>query len=445
MYKLPIGSINPEGHLVVGGCDTVELAREFGTPLLVLDEQVIRSNCQQYRSAFKKFYPQGQVVYAAKAFMCTAMCRIVEQEGLFLDVASGGELYTAIQAQFSPEKIFFHGNNKSREELEEAIHYGVGRIVVDNPHELKLLEPLTKKRKKPIGIFFRVAPGVEPHTHRYIQTGQSDSKFGFSLLDDVLYKEIRNVVRFPRLQLRGLHCHIGSQIFDQKAYEKAVEVMIRLIKDVKVKTGAILQELNIGGGLGVRYTPDDCPPTISEHIEAITKIVKREAKSAGLPLPILFDEPGRSIVAMAGVTLYSVGSIKEIPKVRKYIAVDGGMTDNPRVALYQAKYESILANKAKEEPQDKVTVAGKCCESGDILFWDIPLPKVKSGDLLAVFSTGAYHYSMASNYNRIPRPAVVLCRDGRAEVIIRRETYEDLVSMDRVPEWLNHRGRARSR
>lgn len=445
MHRQPVGTISSEGHLIIGGCDTVELAREFGTPLIVLDEQMIRTNCQLYRSAFKKLYPQGQVVYAAKAFTCVAMCRIVESEGLFLDVVSGGELYTAMKAQFSPEKIFFHGNNKSREELEMAIQYGVGRIVVDNPYELKLLEPLTKKRKKPIGIFFRITPGVEPHTHHYVQTGQSDSKFGFTLLDDVLYKEVRNVIRFPRLQLRGLHCHIGSQIFDQKSYEKAIEVMIRLMKDIKVKTGAILQELNIGGGLGVRYTPDDYPPTIAEHVETVARVVKREANAAKLPLPILFDEPGRSIVARAGVTLYSVGSIKEIPKVRKYVAVDGGMNDNPRVALYQAKYEASLANRAKEEPVEKVTVAGKCCESGDILLWDIPLPKVKSGDLLAVFSTGAYHYSMASNYNRIPRPAVVLCRDGRAEAIIRRETYDDVVGKDALPTWLNHRGRARSR
>jgi len=445
MHRQPIGTVNSHDHLVVGGCDTVQLAKEFGTPLIVMDEQVIRANCQLYREAFKKFYPQGQVVYAGKAFLSTAMCRIIEQEGLFLDVVSGGELYTAIKAQFSPEKIFFHGNNKSKEELEEAINYGVARIVVDNAHEVKLLEPLTKKRKKPIGIFFRVTPGVEPHTHHYIQTGQSDSKFGFTLLDDTLFKEIRSVIRFPRLQLRGLHCHIGSQIFDQKAYEKAIEVMIRLMKNIKVKTGAILQELNIGGGLGVRYTPDDYPPTIAEHVETISKVVKREAKAAGLPLPILFDEPGRSIVARAGVTLYSIGSIKEIPKVRKYVAVDGGMADNPRVALYQAKYETVLANRAKEDPNERVTVAGKCCESGDILFWDITLPKVKSGDLLAVFSTGAYHYSMASNYNRLPRPAVVLCKDGKAEVIIRRETYEDLVSKDAIPAWLNHRGRVRSR
>jgi len=441
MHRQPIGTINEKGHLIIGGCDTVALAKQYGTPLIVLDEQVIRTNCQLYREAFKRFYTQGQVVYAAKAFMSTAMCRIVEQEGLFLDVVSGGELYTAIKAQFSPEKIFFHGNNKSKEELEMAISYGVGRIVVDNPHELKLLEPLTKKRKKPIGIFFRVTPGVEPHTHKYVQTGQADSKFGFSLADDVLFREIRNVIRFPRLQLRGLHCHIGSQIFDQKAYEKAIEVMIKLMKNIKLKTGSILQELNIGGGLGVRYTPDDYPPTIAEHVERIAATIRKEAKSAGLPPPIIFDEPGRSIVARAGITLYTIGSMKEIPKVRKYIAVDGGMSDNPRVALYQSKYELALANRAKDEPNEKVTVAGKCCESGDILFPDVTLAKPVAGDILAVFSTGAYHYSMASNYNRIPRPAVVLCKDGKSELMIKRETYDDLVSHDVLPSWLNHRGR----
>lgn len=445
MHRQPIGTTNPQGHLEVGGCDTVKLAKEFGTPLIALDEQVIRTNCQLYREAFKKHYPQGQVVYAGKAFLCTAMCRLVEQEGLFLDVVSGGELHTAIKAQFSPAKIFFHGNNKSSEELQEAVNYGVGRIVVDNPYELKLLEPLTRRRKKPMVIFFRVTPGVEPHTHHYIQTGQSDSKFGFTLHDDSLFREIRNVIHSPRLQLRGLHCHIGSQIFDQKAYEKAAEIMLCLMKKIKVTTGAVLHELNLGGGLGVKYTPEDYPPSIAEHVEAITKTVKKEAKTNGLPLPVLFDEPGRSIVARAGITLYTIGSIKEIPKVRKYVAVDGGMADNPRVALYEAKYDAVLANRAKEPPAEKVTIAGKCCESGDVLFWDHPLPKVQSGDVLAVFSTGAYHYSMASNYNRLPRPAVVLCKDGKAELIIRRETYDDVTHLDVVPEHLNHKTRARGR
>jgi diaminopimelate decarboxylase len=445
MHKQPVGTINAQGHLVIGGCDTVALAKEYGTPLIVLDEAIIRNNCQLYREAFRKHYPQGQVVYAGKAFLCTAMCRLVEQEGLFLDVVSGGELYTAMKAEFAPEKIFFHGNNKSKDELEAAIQYGVGRIVVDNPYELKLLEPLTKKRKKPISIYFRITPGVEAHTHHYIQTGQADSKFGFSLLDDTLFKEVRNVIHFPRLQLQGLHAHIGSQIFEQKAYEKSVEIMMRLMKTIKLKTGAVLQELNVGGGLGVRYTSEDTPPSIEEHVSTITNVVKREAKAHGLPLPILFDEPGRSIVARAGITLYTIGAIKEIPKVRKYVAVDGGMADNPRVALYGAKYEAILANRAKEPPQEKVTIAGKCCESGDILAKDLLLPKPKEGDILAVFSTGAYHYSMASNYNRLPRPAVVLCKDGKSHVIIRRETYDDIVARDMVPEHLNHKGRIRVR
>lgn len=445
MHRQPVGTINAQGHLEVGGCDTVALAKEFGTPLIAMDEQIIRTNCQLYREAFKKHYPQGQVVYAGKAFLSTAMCRLIEQEGLFLDVVTGGELYTAMKAQFSPQKIFFHGNNKSSEELHEAVNYGVGRIVVDNSHELKLLEPFTRRRKKPMVIFLRITPGVDPHTHSYIKTGQLDSKFGFPLNDDNLFKEIRTVIHSPRIQLRGLHCHIGSQIFDQKAYEKAVEIMMRLMKRIKVQTGAVLHELNVGGGLGVKYTQDDYPPSISEHVETITKAVKKEAKSNGLPLPVLFDEPGRSIVARSGVTLYSIGSIKEVPKVRKYAAIDGGMADNPRVALYQAKYEAILANRANEAAAEKVTIAGKCCESGDILLWDLPLPKAQSGDILAVFSTGAYHYSMASNYNRLPRPAVVLCRDGKAEVIIRRETYDDVISRDIIPEHLNHKTRTRSR
>lgn len=433
MHRETVGTTNARGHLEIGGCDATELVSRFGTPLVVLDEHLIRWNCRKYLEAFRSFYPSGAAVYAGKAFLCQAMCRIIEQEGLYLDVVSGGELYTAITAGFPPERIFFHGNNKSREEVDLGILHGVGRIVIDNRDELALLQREAKQARTKVKVHLRVTPGVKPSTHHYVQTGQWDSKFGFTLLDNSVIEIMATMSSSPLLLPSGLHCHIGSQIFDGKSYEVAARVMLDLMKKIQKKTGLLLKELNMGGGLGIRYTQEDFPPSILEHMKILAEAVKREARRLSFPLPFLFNEPGRSIVGRAGITLYRVGAVKEIPGIRTYVAVDGGMHENPRVALYEAKYEAVIANKARQEASQRVTVAGKCCESGDILLWDTPLQKAEPGDLLAVFSTGAYHYSMASNYNRLPRPAVVLVREGKTDLIIARESYDDLISLDRIP------------
>ncbi len=424
-------TINERGHLEIGGCDVVELAAEFGTPLYVLDEALIRKQCRAYVSGFRAAYPEFRVIYAAKALITTAICRIVEEEGLSLDVVSGGELYTALQAGFPPERIFFHGNNKSPQEVEEALAAGVHRFVVDNFFELELLEALASR---PVDLLLRVTPGVEAHTHSYIRTGQQDSKFGFDL--GAAPEAVAKVLASKLLRLRGFHCHIGSQIFDLSSYDAAVEAMFDFLAAVRERFGYVATELNMGGGLGIRYVEGDVSMDPEAFAARLGEAVRREAGRRGYPLPVLMVEPGRSIVGEAGTTLYTLGSVKEIPGVRTYVAVDGGMADNPRVALYQAKYEAIVANKAAQPPRRKVSVAGKCCESGDMLIWDLEVPDIEPGDLLAVFATGAYNYSMASNYNRLPRPAAVLVSDGRADLIVARESYADLVRHDRIPDRL---------
>lgn len=423
--------INDKQRLEIGGCDTVELAEKFGTPLYVMDEALIRENCRRYRKALAESYPLGEIFYAGKAFLVTAMAALVNEEGLGLDVVSGGELFTAIKAGFPPEQICLHGNNKSREEVLQALQYGVGRIVVDSFSELEELLFLSgKTRKRPV-ILLRIRPGIEAHTHNYIQTGQEDSKFGFGLQDEDTWKAIRLALQEKeKVDLRGFHCHIGSQIFHIAPFELAVDVMFGFMAEVREKTGFTASQLDLGGGLGIRYTKEDMPPSIEDFVNFISSAVKSAAVKRNFPLPQLLLEPGRSIVGEAGVTLYRVGVIKDIPGVRRYAAVDGGMADNIRPALYQAVYEAVLANKAGEEPVEKVAIAGKACESGDILIREVFLPPVKKGDLLAVFATGAYCYAMAGNYNRNPRPAVLFVRDGKANVIVRRETYEDLVRLD---------------
>lgn len=428
--------INAKGHLEIGGCDTVDLARRFGTPLYVLDEVAIRDRASQYREAFSQLDPPGIVAYAGKAFLTTAMCRIIEEEGLSLDVVSGGELYTALAAEFPPEKIYFHGNNKSREELEMALEAGVHRIVVDNFSEIRLLAAITEKQRRPAEILLRITPGVEAHTHEYIQTGQLDSKFGFSLAGGQALEAVKAVLAQPLLRLHGFHCHIGSQIFALTSYRVAVNLMLDFIKEIKEKIGYLAQELDLGGGLGIRYNRHDPKVSINQYAALIGKAVSEGCRERNLPLPRIIVEPGRSIVGEAGTTLYTVGSSKEVPGIRRYIAVDGGMADNPRVALYQAVYEGVVANKCHLSAREVVSVAGRCCESGDMLIWDAELAPVEEGDILAVFCTGAYNYTMSSNYNRLPRPAVVLVKDGEAHVIVRRETYEDLLRNDVIPAHL---------
>jgi diaminopimelate decarboxylase len=368
------------------------------------------------------------------------MCRIVEEEGFLLDVVSGGELYTAMKADFPADRVYFHGNNKSIDELNEAISHGVRYIVVDNFIELTMLEDIAKQRGKIVPILFRITPGVEAHTHNFVQTGQEDSKFGFDLSSGQADQAVQYVLGSSHLVLKGFHSHIGSQIFDADAFAVAINRLVELIDRCHVNFGFFPTVLNIGGGFGIRYTDKDTPQPIETIVKGISEIIE---KSFPGPCPEIWLEPGRWVIGESGTTLYTVGTMKEIPNIRKYIAVDGGIADNPRTALYDAKYEALLANRANEEAGELVSIAGKCCESGDMLIWDVHLPPVKSGDLLAVSCTGAYNYSMASNYNRLPRPAVVLVNEGEADVIVERETYQDITKKDRVPsrllkQFVNH-------
>lgn len=428
--------INKQGHLEIGGCDTVELAKQFGTPLYIMDEAHIREICRQYYDSFVKALDNTEVIYASKAFSSLAMCRIIEQEGLGLDVVSGGELYTALQADFNAAHIYFHGNNKSREELAMAIEAGLGRIVVDNFYEMSVLNELAQDLKQQVNILLRVSPGIEAHTHEYIQTGQIDSKFGFTLSNGTADQALDVALSYPNLVVKGIHAHIGSQIFELESFRHEVEVMIEYMADFHIRTGFLLQELNLGGGFGIYYASGDDPAQISDYAKTVQNALEEACSKRSFPRPKIILEPGRSIVGTAGTTLYTIGSTKEIPGIRKYVAVDGGMTDNPRPSLYQARYEAILANRINEESTEQVSVTGKCCESGDMLIWDLDLPKVQAGDLLAVSSTGAYNYSMSSNYNRLTRPAVVLVGNGQADIIVKRETYSDLLRNDIMPERL---------
>lgn len=431
--------INEAGRLEIGGCDAVELAREFGTPLYVFDETLVRENCRAYREGLAAHYPKSRVLYAGKAFMAAAMARLVEEEGLYLDVVSGGELYTALRAGFAMDRAYFHGNNKTPEEIELALDSRVGRFVVDNSYELELLNDLARRRKMKAKILLRVTPGIEAHTHDYVKTGQIDSKFGVAIETGQAMATVQHALKLRHIEFKGIHCHVGSQIFDLDPFEGAANVMMDFARRIHEETDVTIEEFNLGGGLGVHYTLADDPPTIREMTARLAGAVRRAAEAAGRPLPVLLIEPGRSIAGEAGTTLYTVGSIKEIPGIRTYVAVDGGMGDNPRPALYGSKYEALVANKANREPARTVAIAGKCCESGDMLIREVALPELDSGDILAVLTTGAYNYSMASNYNRIPRPAVVFVAGGIAEVVVRRESYEDIISLDVIPERMRQR------
>lgn len=438
--------VNGIGHLEIGGCDTVKLAEEFGTPLYVLDEQHIRENCRRYVNALKTYYKgESWVVYAGKAFLTLGMCRIIEEEGLWLDVSSGGELYTALKADFPPQRILMHGNNKSIEELSLALESGVGRIVVDNLYELELLGKLCKEKGLTTKILLRVTPGIDPHTHRFIDTGQVDTKFGLNLKNGAAMDGIRRALEMEEVELLGVHCHIGSQLLRIGPLLKAASVMVDFLKEVKENIGVELRELDLGGGLGIRYLPSHNPPTIEEFVERLSSILEKSLKRNQLTRPLVYLEPGRSIIGEAGITLYSIGAIKEVEYSKNgriykriYAMIDGGMSDNPRPQLYNARYQAIVANKAEAEGTIHYTIAGKHCET-DVLIWDVLLPPLEPGDILAVQSTGAYTYSMASNYNRFPRPAAVLVREGKAELFVRRESYEDLVKADIIPPHLKNR------
>ncbi len=423
--------ISPAGNLTIGGVDTVELAKTYKTPLYVMDEGQIRTACRDYRESIEKNYDgKGLVLYASKAFCCKEIYRIVKSEGLGADVVSAGELYTALSAGFPAENICFHGNNKTPQELEYALEEKVGYIVVDSNYELELLNRLAGEKGVTPNILFRIKPGIDAHTHKFIRTGQIDSKFGVALENGEAMEIMKQAAALPNIRVRGIHCHIGSQIFDIEPFELAAERMLGFLRDVKDQTGMQLGVVNLGGGFGIRYTQSDTPVPYGMYMEKVAEVLKNTCQKLNMPVPFVMMEPGRSIVGPAGLTLYTVGAVKEIPQVRTYVAVDGGMTDNPRYALYQAEYEAVVANRAGEPKSQTITLAGKCCESGDLLGENMLVQPVHSGDIIAVLATGAYNYSMASNYNRIPRPAVVMVRDGQAREIIHRENMRDLLHND---------------
>lgn len=422
------GASKIEGNdLFIGGIKASDLAKEYGTPLYVMDEQLLLDKCRGYVNSFKVKEDNNRVAFAGKAFLTMEMCKLIKKEGLYLDVVSGGELYTAYKAGFPMDKIYFHGNNKTLDEIELGIKLGVGRFIVDNILEMAKINEIAESYNKKQDIYLRLTPGIEAHTHDYIKTGQIDSKFGFAPIGNIIMDAVKKALDLENVNLVGLHCHIGSQIFETEPFKDAAEVMLKFIYNIKQETGHYIEELDLGGGFGIYYSEGDKPKEIDDYCKVILESVNKVCNDLGIKKPILTIEPGRSIVANAGTTLYTVGSIKEIPGIRKYISVDGGMTDNIRPALYGAKYEAIVANKASNPVDDKVTVAGKCCESGDILIQDIDIQKAESGDVLAVLSTGAYGFSMSSSYNKIPRPAVVFVRNGEARIVVKRQSYKDLI------------------
>ncbi len=418
-------------HLTIGGCDTVELAQKYGTPVIVYDENEIRKNCQAFVNSIKKNYDgNGKVLYASKAFSCKEMYRIVNSENMGIDVVSGGELYTALSVGFPAENIYFHGNNKKYSELVEAVDANVGRIVVDNLTELATLDAIAKEKGKKVGIMFRIKPGIDAHTHDFIRTGQIDSKFGLALETGEAMQGVKTALKLENVELKGVHCHIGSQIFDIDPFELAAGVMLKFIKDIKDETGVTLTELNLGGGFGIKYLESDKPEAYSNYMNNVSKVIHSKCEEYSLPVPYILIEPGRSIVGATAITLYTVGAVKEIPNVRNYVSIDGGMVDNPRYILYSSDYSVVCANKINDEKNFTATVAGKCCESGDLIQENVAMAKVQAGDILAVLSTGAYNYSMASNYNRIPRPPVVMVKDGASRLIIKGESYDDIIKND---------------
>ena len=417
-------------HLFIGGVDMVELARERGTALYVFDEEDLRCRMESYLSSFRGRYENSDVLYASKAFLNKEVVRIAAAEGLCLDVSGGGELACARAAGFPMERVFVHGNNKTPLELEEAISAGVGRIVVDSRIELARVSEIAGKHGIVQNIYMRITPGVEADTHEYIRTGCEDSKFGFTMLEDFAFRCVKDALEAPNVRLAGLHCHIGSQIFALHSFREAAQVMVEFMARIKREYGYAIEELDLGGGLGIAYTTEDKPSSIEDFAECTAAAVKDFCAEYDVPLPRLLVEPGRSLVANAGVTLYTVGILKTLPGIRKYVAVDGGMSDNIRTALYHAQYEPTIANKAAEPRTEIVTLCGKHCESGDAVVIDMPLQHPDLGDIVCVFGTGAYCSTMASNYNGQPRPAIVFVRNGEARVTTRRETYEDLLARD---------------
>ncbi len=424
-------SVNAEGHLAIGGMDTIELAKTYGTPAYIMDEGAIRSQMRTYLDAARTYFGADALpLYASKALCFAGIYRIAAEEGMGVDCVSGGELYTARAAGFPAERIYFHGNNKTDRDIEDALDMGVGTFVVDNMDELDALEKHAAARGVTQRILLRITPGIDPHTHKAISTGSVDSKFGSAIETGQALDIVRHALAKSHLRLVGYHCHVGSQIFDIDPFTAAADIMIRFIADVKETTGFEAEELNLGGGLGVPYTEYDRDVDYAGAIRDMAAIIHGFSEAHGVKMPKIILEPGRSLVAAAGITLYTVGSVKEIPGFRTYVSVDGGMPDNPRYALYQSTYTALIANRPDAPRDRRVTVAGRCCESGDLIGEDMPLGEAHRGDILAVLTTGAYNYAMASNYNRLPRPPVILVRNGEARVCVRRETYEDIIRND---------------
>ena len=426
--------INDKGHLELSDCDLVKLADKFSTPLYVLDEKTLRTACREYKNAFKN-YKNVKFLFASKSLCTMATSKIFSEEGFGFDAVSAGEIYTIHKSGANMKKVLFNGNNKSVDELTLALELEVGRISVDNFFELSLLNELAQKYKKHVDILLRIIPGIECHTHKYIQTGGNNTKFGFDLAQ---INEAIELIKdeYKNLNLKGLHAHVGSQIFENKIYGDEIDILVPLMVKLNKKYSLKMNEINIGGGLGVKYTNRDNPPSVFDMADTIISSLEKNIKKYKIEPPIIYLEPGRSLVAPAGVTLYTIGAIKEDSVGTKYICVDGGMADNPRPSLYQAKYIAQIVNKPNEKTTEKVTVAGRFCESGDILIKNIKLPPVEEGDILCVYNTGAYNYSMASNYNRVPKPAILLVNKGKADLIVKRESLEDLVRKDIIPQRL---------
>ena len=429
--------VNKNNNLEIGGCDCVELAKTYGTPLYVIDEETLRKACREYKNAFKS-YKKTKFLYASKALCTSAILKIVSSEGFGFDTVSKGEIHTALKSGIDIKTLLFNGNNKTEDELEYAISNGISRISADNFHELEILDKIAKNFNKNVDILLRITPGIECHTHEYIQTGSIDSKFGFSLNKiDIAIDLIKT--KYKNINLNGLHAHIGSQIFELNIFKDEIEILIKEISRIKQKHSLTLTEINIGGGMGVKYVDSDKPLDVNEVAQTVISSIDTCCKKYNIEYPTLYIEPGRSIISPAGVTLYKAGCQKEIPEInKKYIALDGGMADNVRVCLYKANYTAKVANKPNNKDFEKVTLCGRFCESGDILIENINLPKIETGDTICIFNTGSYNYSMSSNYNRVCRPAMVLVNSGFSDIIISRETCDDLIRNDIIPDRLKN-------
>lgn len=426
----PTIRINSKGHLEIDGVDTIDLADKYGTPLLIYDVTTIRKNIESFRVALKNYKGTAKISYASKAFASVAMYQIIHQENISIDVVSGGELFIAKQAGFPGNRINFHGNNKSKQELEDALDYEIAHFIVDNFHELDMLSNLAKERQQEITVILRITPGIDADTHKYVMTGQTDSKFGFDLQSGQAQEAVVKAMEAPYIQLEGLHIHIGSQIFETDSYLLSIKQVLSYVKEWQKEFDFKLNVFNIGGGFGIQHTPEEEESQSEKQLETITADLMRLLDEYQIEYPELWIEPGRSIVGEAGTTIYEVGSQKNLPKVRHYVSVDGGMADNIRPAFYDAKYFAKVANRMEAKSTNEVSIAGKACESGDMLIWDLPLPEVEAGDRLAVFNTGDYTFVMASNYNRLPRPAVVFVEKGKEFLAIRRETPEDFMRFE---------------